>query len=122
MAPAPEAPAGERAASALTLALLGAAAVHFATRPLDGGDVFWMVRAGEEILTTGRVPGVELKGYIQRSSAGVGKTAVIGPPACAAAPSRVASERTAMVRGRMVTVPEVVGVGDKGETNSMERP
>ncbi len=59
----PDASPGERAAAALTLALLGAATFHFATRPLDGGDVFWMVRAGEDILTTGRVSGVESWSY-----------------------------------------------------------
>lgn len=68
-APAPDAPAptaptsAERVASGVALAALGLATLHFATRPLDGGDVFWMVRAGEEILTTGRVPGVESWSY-----------------------------------------------------------
>ncbi len=62
-APAPSASSAERVASALALALLGVATLHFATRPLDGGDVFWMVRAGDEILSTGRVPAVESWSY-----------------------------------------------------------
>lgn len=53
----------ERIASALTLATLAVVTLHFTTRRLASGDVFWMVRAGEEILSTGHIPAVESWSY-----------------------------------------------------------
>lgn len=44
-------------------ALLGLATVHFATRPLAGGDIFWMVRAGRMIIDTGSIPSIDTFSY-----------------------------------------------------------
>lgn len=52
-----------RVASALCLAAMAVPLVHFATRPLQGGDIFWMVRAGEDILRGAGVADTERWSY-----------------------------------------------------------
>ncbi|MEZ4409708.1 MAG: hypothetical protein R3A52_25035 [Polyangiales bacterium] len=42
--------------AAAALCALALVTAHFATRPLGAGDVFWMVRAGEEFLSSGAIP------------------------------------------------------------------
>src|SRR5206468_11780754 len=57
----PERPPG-RGVPASTAAVVGfffAAVLPRATWPLIDGDVWWHIRAGEEVLRTGRIPNVD---------------------------------------------------------------
>jgi hypothetical protein len=51
--------AGFPAASAAVVAFFAAAVLPRATWPLIDGDVWWHIRAGEEVLRSGRVPNVD---------------------------------------------------------------
>ncbi len=62
----PDAPRGRRLATVLArvgVAFLALPVVHFATRPLGGGDIYWQVRTGESILRTGALPEVDPYSY-----------------------------------------------------------
>lgn len=52
-----------RAVTALLLALLAFALLHFCTRPLGAGDTGWLLRAGYETLRTGHIPDTERYSY-----------------------------------------------------------
>ncbi len=52
-----------RALQILVGAALGLATVHFATRPIAGGDIFWMVRTGRMILDTASIPSTDTFSY-----------------------------------------------------------
>jgi hypothetical protein len=55
----PAAGRGFAAASAAVVGFFAAAVLPRATWPLIDGDVWWHIRAGEEILRTGRIPNVD---------------------------------------------------------------
>jgi hypothetical protein len=52
-------PAGLAAASAAVVGFFAAAVLPRATWPLIDGDVWWHIRAGEEVLRTGRIPNLD---------------------------------------------------------------
>jgi hypothetical protein len=52
-------PAGFAAASAAVIGFFAAAVLPRATWPLIDGDVWWHIRAGEEVLRSGRIPNVD---------------------------------------------------------------
>ena len=52
-------PAGFAAASAAVVGFFAAAVFPRATWPLIDGDVWWHIRAGEEVLRSGRIPNVD---------------------------------------------------------------
>ncbi len=52
-------PAGFAASSAAVVGFFAAAVLPRATWPLIDGDVWWHIRAGEEVLRTGRIPNVD---------------------------------------------------------------
>ena len=52
-------PNGFAAASAAVIGFFAAAVLPRATWPLIDGDVWWHIRAGEEVLRTGRIPNVD---------------------------------------------------------------
>jgi hypothetical protein len=52
-------PTGFAAATAAVIGFFAAAVLPRATWPLIDGDVWWHIRAGEEVLRTGRIPNVD---------------------------------------------------------------